>query len=256
MKNLLKNVFYSALLVGSALLTLGLSSAQADTIIYTGANITGTGAVIDNSTFTVPTSVDGASDLLANVTASSSTGNYSGDGNGKLSFLTDGLFGPATGGATNSDDFSAGGVGGNTATYSLGSNPLGYDISDIQVYTGWNDSGRYQQAYSISYLLAGETDTPSNYTLLSTVGSYPTTNDTSFNGAMTELTPTVGPSLINGVADVEITFNTPSAINYGGYREFAVYGTPVLAPEPSTFALLGLGAFALVLIGRRFKASI
>ena len=68
-----------------------------------------------------------------------------------LANLTDGSYGgnvPSEGG------FASGGpsgLAGIDVTYSLGSNLLGYNITDIELYSGWQDSGRYQQAYTIEY---------------------------------------------------------------------------------------------------------
>ena len=55
--------------------------------------------------------------------------------------------------------FGLGGGGSNTGTsvtYNLGANPLGYNISAIVVYGGWNDNGRDQQLYTVSYSLIGD----------------------------------------------------------------------------------------------------
>ena len=116
-------------------------------------------------------------------------------------------------------------------------------MNDIEVYSGWGDSGRYQQAYTIKFSY----DTaPATFLTLTTVSAYPSA--LTERGAETMLTPTATPFLATNVAAVEIEFNTV-ANSWTGYREFVVNG--VQAPEPSTYALMALGAGGLALLLRR-----
>jgi hypothetical protein len=166
-----------------------------------------------------------------------------------LGYLTDGSYG---GDVPSSGEFASGGSSsaGYYATYSLGTNLLGYNLTDLEVYSGWGDAGRYQQAYTIEYSLATASTV---FLTLAEVDPYPsdafTTGDPN-RGAMTELTPTTAGTL-TGVADVQIDFNSAVA-GWSGYREFVVDGSPVTTtPEPSTWAMLLGGAGILGLIVRR-----
>jgi hypothetical protein len=251
---------FGSILTVSAVL-LGFSPAEA-TISDNPSTISDSSYSIDPTTD--PLGTPGASDLLYNATAIDSAGNFQEESSAGLSALTDGTFGCATGGSNTgvsnegiSNYYSAmgGSPGGSYATYSLGSNVLGYTLDDIEVYSGWNDSGRYQQGYTLSYALANDPDPsdPTFYTLY-TVTPYPTdaysTGDTQ-NGAMTELTSSNG-VLMSGVSEIKISFDQSTVNGYEGYREFVVDGSATAAPEPSTWALMlaGIGAISILTRGR------
>ena len=123
-------------------------------------------------------------------------------------------------------------------------------MTDIEVYSGWSDAGRYQQAYTIEYSLA---TAPTTFLTLTTVSPYPSdafTNNDQRKGAMTELTSTSSQYLAGGkgIAEIKIVFNDTDAL-WTGYRELVVNGT--VLPEPSTYALLAFGAAGLVILVRR-----
>ena len=138
---------------------------------------------------------------------------------------------------------------------------MGYDLTDIEVYSGWQDHGRYQQGYTIQYSLVGA---PTTFYTLTTITPYPTgagSTDDPNDGAQTILTPTLGlylptvnPSIptagIEGVADVKISFNDV-ANSWSGYNEFVVDGIAVAAPEPSALSLIAIGATGLLFVLRR-----
>ena len=250
--------FANSFLVLSPILLFGLYPAK--------ASVLEADHEISDGSYTVVTT----GDLLDGATALSSTetgGGFQAEGSAGLSALTDGEFGYATGGygsgapnsgSSNASSAMGGPSGGTAATYSLGSDPLGYSLSSIEVLSGWNDSGRYQQAYTISYLLVATLADPNpTFTALYTVSPYPSNAYQSGdidNGAETVLTSSSGP-LVTGVSEVEITFN--SIVNgYTGYREFAVYGTPVTTPEPSSIALMLGGIFAVgIFVRHRSRKS-
>jgi len=206
----------------------------------------------NNTAYSFPT----ANDLLYGATALSFTngnGSFTDETSAGLAALTDGTYGATSGSNANAFSAMGGPNGGTSATYSLGSNLAGYTLTDIEVYSGWNDSGRYQQAYTISYSLVSN---PTSFQTLYTVNPYPAgayTNGDTDNAAETQLTSATG-TLVTGVADVDITFN--NVVNaYTGYREFVVNGTPTAVPEPSIYALLGIG-IALLLGVQRFRPRV
>ena len=138
--------------------------------------------------------------------------------------LTDGTFG-ATG--------SGGGIciNGGSVTYYLdtpGSAP-GYDISEVNVYTGWNDDGRDGQNYTVSYSTVAD---PTTFVNISTV-----TRDESGKFEKTSVTESTSPNLLaTGVKAIRITFNSQE--NGGvGYKEIDVLGsTSVILPRNLTWS--------------------
>ena len=168
--------------------------------------------------------------------------------------LRDGLTGTAReGGSTHPGLWlDVGGALETTYTLDVSTNTLGFDIQDIRVFTGW-DSNRAQAGYVISYSTVGD----ASFTTLGTVaspadqGSANNANDRMF------LTRTYddGGATIAGLTGVDaIRFNWDFSDNTNGgtrgpvVREIDIIGLATVAvPEPSSAALLGLGAFALVL---------
>jgi hypothetical protein len=108
--------------------------------------------------------------------------------------LTNGTYGTITepGGAPDRSHASFALAGGGSATgtfatytLNLAASPSGYDISRIDVYGGWNDSGRDQQLYTVAYSLIGS----------STFIDLPSVN---FN-------PTIGANLQSALASRSLT---------------------------------------------------
>ena len=120
--------------------------------------------------------------------------------------LTDGQFGP-----TNKVDSC--GISGGSVTYLLNTTyyPAGYDIAAVNTYTGWNDTGRVNQKYTVSFRK---------------VGSSAFGDDISVDYAGTDRLTYVNIADVNltGVDAVRFTF--PGQQNGGvGYKEFDVIGT-------------------------------
>jgi hypothetical protein len=202
-----------------------------------------------SGTFTIDTTHD----LILNSTATASAGDF-GDQGGSLANLTDGSFGTAAGDPSASPSASqvsaAGGPGnGTSATYSLGTNATGYNLTDLQMYSGWTDSGRYQQVYTVEYSLASD---PTTFFTLASVDYPPSADVGSYTAAETELTSASG-FLLSNVADIQINFGDTSPFDWSGYRELVVDGTAASAaiPEPSTYALFLVGGLAV--LATRFR---
>jgi hypothetical protein len=126
--------------------------------------------------------------------------------------LTNGLFGPPDlidGGPNPDVTLIHDGV---TLTYTLPNNGgLGYNISDINIYTGWRDGGRVNQDLQILYT----TTTNSTFTLLTTV-----------HEAGQSTNPSDLATFVSNVGLTRVTaiqFSFPSTQNgYVGYRELDV----------------------------------
>ena len=128
---------------------------------------------------------------------------------GTPSSLTDGAFGPA--GATNGLCIASG-----TITFNLNTNlnPGGYTITNITTYSGWANSGRANQNYTMNFRRVG-----SSTFMTSTVASYAYTGG---NPANTQVT--LGLNETN-VAAIRFDFSTPAQQNGGvGYKELDVFG--------------------------------
>ncbi len=128
--------------------------------------------------------------------------------NGGLPLLTDGLYGPAD----SKVDSCAIREGTLTYNLDLDAHPAGYNITDINSYSGWQDAGRDNQNYTVSFRKAGSA-TFGNPISVSHVG---TVSDTFVN--ITDLG-------LSGVAALRFSF--PLQENSGvGYRELDVMGEP------------------------------
>lgn len=166
--------------------------------------------------------------------------------------LTDGAFGipgiPNQGDSSHATEVVAI-HNGAVLTYTLPVNPLGpngWNISAINVYTGWRDSGRDDQDYSVLYSLVAS---PTSFVSLAAVAYDPGLPSPSDTAVL--LSDSSGGFLIRGVAALQFSFPTTEN-GYVGYRELDVFGTAE-TPEPSTMLLtvLGLGSLGRYLRRRR-----
>jgi hypothetical protein len=181
--------------------------------------------------------------LQTNLASVTSGGNFNQEGAGGVPILTDGVF-VINGG--NPTDNSGLATAGNDAfvefNLDLSVNTLGYDISSIQSFGGWNDSGRDRQLFKISYSLVGS----SAFTYLGAMD---------FNPAATGL-----PSAVYGVFDTALTgvdairidFFAGQENGYAGFGEFDVIGAATI-PEPSAAVLCLAGVVGSMMIRRRAR---
>ena len=105
----------------------------------------------------------------------------------------------------------------------------GYDISEVNVYTGWNDDGRDGQNYTVSYSTVAD---PLTFVPISTV-----TRDETGKFEKTSVTEGTAPNLLaTGVKAIRITFNGQEN-GAVGYKEIDVIGsTPVILPRNLTWS--------------------
>ena len=127
-----------------------------------------------------------------------------------------------------------------------GANAKGYDISEIQSIAAWSDAGFMNQKYEIYLRSLG-----GSYALYATV-DYQPANATDEGGATkVNVTDDIG-LLGSGIDAIRFDFLDTVSNDVGGivFSEIDVFGIATV-PEPSSTALLGLGAMAIALRRRR-----
>ncbi|MDB6136058.1 MAG: Immunoglobulin I-set domain protein [Verrucomicrobiales bacterium] len=240
--------------ISSAILLLSALSAPA-AVVFSTNNEVGAGGV--GSTFTPSYSVS-STDLINGMTPSASGGNFAAtEISGGLPVLTDGTYGAITepGGAADRTHliFGLGGGAADTGTFvtyslNIAANPLGFNISSIAVYGGWNDNGRDQQLYTVAYSMLGS----SAFIDLPTVNFNPAVDANLQSATRTVLTNDSGDFIATGVDEIRFTFNSPAPENgYTGYTELDVIGSPSV-PEPASLTFLA--ATGLLLAGKRRRS--
>lgn len=191
----------------------------------------------------VPFAVRNDDLLQTNLASVTSTGDFAKEGAGGVPILNNGAF--SIGGGNPADNSQlATGENGASVTFTLDTsvNALGYDVTSIEGYGGWNDGGRDRQLYSVYYSLVGSPD----FIFLGTVDDQPAAaNEPSAIQA-------IFTTALTGVDAVRFDFLAGQENGYAGYGEFDVVGSPAV-PEPASLGLLALGA--LMLVRRRRGAS-
>jgi hypothetical protein len=202
-------------------------------------------------------------DLINGLAPSASSGTFTQENAAGISVLTNGSFGtitrspadpaaPASGTATQTARNASLATGGNDAgtslTYTLPvGNGLGYNITSITSYGGWQDAGRDQQSYSVLYSTVAA---PTTFLPLATVDFNPTTPPALTPSASRVILTNDGvtPNPATSVAAIRFNFNTTEN-GYSGYTEFDVVGTQV--PEPTSVGAIGLAVVGLLSRRRR-----
>lgn len=214
--------------------------ALAAVVITTDIQISGNRLEPFTPTYVIP-----ANNLLASASLSStvySGGSWTTGSSGGLSVLTNGAFGTIS--ANNADGTSGtahpafaaagGSQGGESITYTFAS---AQDIYTLMSYGGWNDGGRDQQLYNVSYATA---DAPEVFHLITQVNYNPA--GSSFQRAtLVTITDNSGAPLATNVSAIKFEF--PAVENgFTGYAELVA-----LAPEPSRALLLIVASGAWLL---------
>jgi hypothetical protein len=137
--------------------------------------------------------------------------------------LTDGSIG-GIGGGNDIDMATCGPTGGQAVYYILPANgaPNGYDLTNIEVFGGWSDQGRDENAVIVYY---STPLAPTQFTNVMAIWDYPKPSLPA-NPTMTRVTATgsAGP-LATNVVGLEFDFFTGEN-GYEGYSELAAYGSP------------------------------
>lgn len=227
-----------------------LSHAASAAVVIATDNEVGAGGV--GSSFT-PSYTVSSTDLINGLAPSDSSGDYAFELSGGIGVLNDGDYGTITepGGAPDRTHLAFGVAGGGSGTgtfvqWDLTGSASGYDISSIAVYGGWNDNGRDQQQYSVSYSLIGD---PAFITLAN-VDFNPVVGGSLQSATRVTLTEDTLPFLATGVDAIRFDFFTSVENGYTGYAEFDVIGGPSV-PEPGSVLLTALGSVALLNRRRR-----
>ena len=169
---------------------------------------------------------------------------------GSAAVLTDGTFGPMGYGNLN---LAAGGISGagNSVTYTLKGSAGGYDLTNIVVYGGWQDDGRKQQAYTVSYSTVTE---PATFVPLTSVNYLPPGTGAPQNDDPTasrvSITSSTGAPLANQVGAVKFDFTTPEGENgWEGYAEIQLFGSALAAVVEPVISAVQVSANNLILTG-------
>jgi hypothetical protein len=152
-------------------------------------------------------------------------------GGGGLPVLTDGNYGVFTYDGTTYPAFAGcGPSAGQYVIYTLGANANGYDVTNIQIASGWGDNGRNSQYYTVLYSTPLN---PTTFTPIKAVQKSPTLSNQ--NVIRTTMTPAAG-VLASNVYAIEVDFTQPTGVPNGwsGYSEISVFGAPSATPPTGT----------------------
>jgi MYXO-CTERM domain-containing protein len=175
--------------------------------------------------------------------------------NGNAAWTQDGAPGYSVLTANNPIPFGRSGatVGNDDGGEALIYNISNANISEVDLYWGWNDAGR-NSAIPVSFYVNSSTTADPNaagWSLLTTTASYsPGAGNADQNeGAIADAT-TPGGSIAPDVSSIEFVFG---AAQYEGLNQIDVF--PATAtPEPASASLIVLGALPLLRRRRRLSA--
>ena len=112
---------------------------------------------------------------------------------------------------------------GSLVIYTLPASAYGYNLSNITVYSGWQDNGRDAQAYTVSF---STVDNPAVFTVLTSVNYNPSVPGSTPSANRVIIDDSEGGSIATNVAAVQFDFTTPGSENgYCGYGAITVGGT-------------------------------
>ncbi|MGC3959760.1 MAG: family 78 glycoside hydrolase catalytic domain [Verrucomicrobiota bacterium] len=229
-----------------AALTVSSMPVPVNNIITRTAHQTGLGG----NTFYPTWSVETHGSLIAAIAPDTATGDFSreivGRDVGKLTLdhdlglkLVSGSPGFPVTTTSNYVTCGNGNGAGSSLIYALPNSTNGYNLTNITVYGGWADTGRDQQAYSVSYATVNN---PGNFIPLTSINFNPTVGGAIQSATRISLLSVTG-TLATNVAALQFDFTAPSSENgYCGYAGIAVFGSPTVPPVvPTTMSAVMLG---------------
>jgi len=181
-----------------------------------------------------PTWAPAAHSLIAGLTPSSSSGNFSLEASGRnVNSLTSGgslvisqIAGNTT--STNYVTCGNGGGAGSLIVYTLPASANGFSLTNITVYGGWKDNGRDQQAYTVYYATAA---TPANFILLGVANYTPSVPANTASATRVAFANPTSWVIASNVAAIKFDFTTPASENgYCGYAAITVFGAASIPP--------------------------
>ena len=111
---------------------------------------------------------------------------------------------------------------GSTVIYTLPVSIYGYNLTNITVYSGWQDNGRDAQAYTVSYATVVN---PTVFTVLTSVNYNPSVPGSTASANRVILADAAGGLIASNIAAVKFDFTSPSSENgYCGYGAITVEG--------------------------------
>jgi hypothetical protein len=207
-------------------LTVTSGSAPVNGIVLSYATQTG----LSGNNYTPQWTVtSGANDLLAGLATTAEAGNFFNLSGGGTFALTDGTIGPVNFDGSSAGLFAVAGMSGGAssglyAIYTLPAGPAnGYNLTNITVYSGWQDNTRDEQAYNVSYATA---QNPTSFISLGTVEYNPVVPVGAPTVNRVTLTAATGTVMAPNVVALRFDFTDPFTENGGaGYSEITVGGT-------------------------------
>ena len=177
-----------------------------------------------------PTWKPATNSLIAGLAPSTASGNFSEEISGRnVDSLTAGgtlaitsVGNPATC-STNYVTCGNGNGAGSLVIYTLPASTYGYNITNITVDSGWQDNGRDEQAYTVSFSTALN---PTAFTVLTAVNFNPPVPNQTPSANQVMLSDSAGGLIASNVAAIKFDFTTPASENgYVGYGAITVQGT-------------------------------
>jgi hypothetical protein len=192
----------------------------------------------DSATFSSTWNVTPGSLISGQTPTATGTGNFNDpDGNptsggqaGGVPVLTDETYGTLVAGGAHPAFATCGPNAGRYVVYSLGDAANGYDLTNIVIAGGWNDSGRDHQAYTIGYATPAN---PTTFITLAVANNNPKLAVPANRSLVRTTFKPVGGVLASNVIAVMIDFATPPGENgYSGYSEISLFGRASASAQP------------------------
>lgn len=212
--------------------SVGYTAITAQGSVATNLNVPPITITMDNqnsgSSFAATWTIESDSLIAGQLPSGVGGGNFASEGVAGLGALTDGIFGDV---ATFANYAACGNSAGQSVTYYLGSATL----TNIVVYSGWQDVGRDGQFYNISYSTVAA---PATFVPLTSVSYNPPVGGVSANRV--GISRSTGGPLATNVAFITFDFtpqNNGNDNGYSGYAEIILEGTNASSSAATSVAM-------------------